>query len=196
MSERGELTAERLRELLHYDPETGVFIRRVAVGRHGRCRAGTVAGRGVGEYRGIGIERKTYTAHRLAWLWVTGKWPECQIDHINCDPADNRWCNLREATQSQNQANRRVRQANNTSGFNGVRRYKGSKGWHARIRIEGEEKYLGCFNYIGLAMFVYNFTAWHLNGEFARLDPEFLTVVRQRHAWRNLASHLAAPQHE
>ena len=98
-----QLTVERLRELLSYDPATGKFLWRV--GR--QCmRAGAVAGATeVQGYRVIKIDGKIYKAHRLAWLYVTGEWPPEEIDHKNTDPQDNVWSNLRLATHSQNQAN-------------------------------------------------------------------------------------------
>ena len=87
------LTAERLRELLNYDPLTGVFSWRVN-GR-GRSGVGTVAGGS--NHKRIAIDKKEYFVHRLAWLYVHGCWPTEDIDHINGDPSDNRIANLREA---------------------------------------------------------------------------------------------------
>jgi hypothetical protein len=94
------LTAERLREILGYDPETGLFTRLV---RTGRIRAGEVAGTAHSRgYRSIVIDGRVYLSHRLAWLYVHGEWPPEQIDHINRNRADNRLVNLRAAKQSQN----------------------------------------------------------------------------------------------
>jgi hypothetical protein len=86
-----ELTAERLRELLNYDPDTGVFTWRVRpVHSH---RVGDIAGsvRTTRGYRLIGVAGRVYKAHRLAWLYMMGEWPKDQIDHINRDPSDNRF---------------------------------------------------------------------------------------------------------
>src|SRR4029450_2313606 len=113
-----ELTAERLRELLDYDPETGDFTWKV----NRRCvRSGSVAGNVncVDGYCYIGVDARRYHAHRLAWLYIKGAWPNDQIDHINGNKADNRFANLRQATHSQNQANG-GRYSNNASGYNGV----------------------------------------------------------------------------
>jgi hypothetical protein len=93
------LTAERLRELLDYDPETGVFTRRITTGRNRRWKAGDkVSGRpsATTGYLGIGIGKRRYAAHRLAWLWMTGEWPKNLMDHRDCDRTNNRWVNLRE----------------------------------------------------------------------------------------------------
>ena len=91
------LTYERLRELLHYDPETGAFTWIKSTYRKGQ--PGTPAGclsKRLG-YILIGIDKRLYYAHRLAFLWMTKQWPEKEVDHINLDKADNRWANLRPA---------------------------------------------------------------------------------------------------
>ncbi|MCK9994454.1 MAG: hypothetical protein Dbin4_02974, partial [Alphaproteobacteria bacterium] len=99
-----ELTQSRLKELLHYDPDTGVFTRRVQTSSN--ARVGDVAGCLHPEgYRHIQIDGKRYAAHRLAWLYMTGEWPTNQLDHLNGVRDDNRWGNLREATHGQNQQN-------------------------------------------------------------------------------------------
>lgn len=112
-----ELTAERLRELLSYDPETGIF-RRVATRR--QVKSGDIAGSDDGKgYWRIRVNGEKHRAHRLAWLYVNGAWPIDQLDHINGDKLDNRICNLREATNSENQQNRSLPKSN-TSGRLGV----------------------------------------------------------------------------
>jgi HNH endonuclease len=137
------ITAGRLRELLHYDPEAGVF--RWLRSGSGRCLGGIAGcryGKGYARIR-IMISGRWYKAHRLAWLWMMGEWPLAEIDHINMDSADNRWCNLRAATHSKNGANKR-KQQNNTSGFPGVSRF-GVK-WRARSKVNGKEVSLGLFD--------------------------------------------------
>lgn len=84
-------------------------------------------------------------AHRLAWLYVTGVWPEHQIDHIDGDGLNNRWDNLREVTNQENQQNRK-RMSRNTSGVIGVSFDKGMQKWSARIKAAGKYQYLGCYD--------------------------------------------------
>ena len=93
-TKQDKLTAERLRERLHYDAGTGVFTRRVG---SGHARTGEMAGsvHSTGYVR-ISIDGGKYTAHCLAWLYVHGVWPPDQIDHINGNRSDNRIANLRE----------------------------------------------------------------------------------------------------
>ena len=137
------MTPERLRELLHYDLETGAFVWLVNTKR--AC-AGSVAGcQNRHGYLRICIDGRSYQAHRLAWLYVYGAWPTDQIDHRNgvCD--DNRLCNLREATAAENMQNRRLNK-DNTSGFMGVSWDKTNKTWLARIRINSKKLDLGRFS--------------------------------------------------
>jgi len=137
-----ELTAERLREVLSYDSETGVFcwLKPLRNGTTGALAGGFRAD----GYLVIGMHGKTYRAHRLAWLFVHGCWPVADIDHINGDRADNRMGNLRAASRAENQQNRTL-DVKNTSGFHGVSRYAGGKKWRARIQVDGVEQHLGTF---------------------------------------------------
>lgn len=129
---------ERLRELLLYDPETGLFTRKTA---KGNAPAGAVAGNVRRGYVRIGIDYRVYPAHFLAWFYVTKEWPPCTVDHINHDGSDNRFANLRPATMQQQSANRRgVRAA---SGFKGVTKVRGR--YQAAIKVGGRSKYLGLF---------------------------------------------------
>ena len=139
-----KLTQCRLKQLLHYSPDDGKFRRLVAtIGKVGDI-AGTLARDG---YIYICVDAKRYLAHRLAFPWVTGKWPEEYVDHVNQDRSDNRWVNLREATNSQNQHNTKLF-SSNTSGVKGVCWHKGAKKWLARIRMNGKRVDLGLFNTI------------------------------------------------
>ncbi len=136
------LTQSRLKELLTYDPDTGIFVWILRAGRGGAgCIAGSVRPTG---YRYIGIDRKNYRAHRLAWLYVYGKFPDNQIDHKNRKRDDNWIGNLRDVTTIENCKNQTMYK-NNTSGIAGVRWHKGQKRWHAQIVVRQKNIYLGSF---------------------------------------------------
>lgn len=153
------ISAEFLRMYLHYAPESGEFT-----WPDGRV-AGWVEPKG---YCRICVLGKNYQAHRLAWLWMTGRWPADQIDHINLDRADNRWCNLREATNTQNQANRGPRPTN-TSGYKGVYWHRRIGKWHASISVDGRLKCLGYRETKEEAAALYAEAAINQHGEFARV---------------------------
>lgn len=117
------LTYKRLRQVLKYNPRTGLFIWRKTLslrGIEGRP-AGAPHG-GIRNYIKIGIDGRRYYAHRLAWFYVTGNWPDKSIDHIDGDPQNNRISNLRLATFSENTANQ-SRRAIAATGMRGVYSY-------------------------------------------------------------------------
>ena len=135
------LTQERARELLDYDPLTGVFLWKP--GRRG-CKAGDVAGsidsRG---HRRIGIDSNHHmAAHRLAWLYVNGEMPRGELDHINGIYDDNRICNLRECDRSGNMQNAGMFKTN-TSGYTGVTWHRKCRKWAAQIWVNNKRMYLG-----------------------------------------------------
>lgn len=135
------LTAQRLREVLDYDPQSGVFTWRISNnGRQGQ-RAGSI---NTGGHRQIEIGGRSYVAHRLAWLHVHGEWPSLQLDHKNGQKDDNRLVNLRPATGSQNCANAK-RRRDNTSGLKGVSWHPRQRKWIARLGVDGRIRHLGCF---------------------------------------------------
>lgn len=139
------LTQERLKSLLRYDPETGVFTYR---DRKGRKMPGTVAGTDEGRgYIAICLDYKRYRAAHLAWLYIYGRLPESQIDHKNGNPSDNRIENLRESTQAQNLQNLRSPKTNSSSKYLGVTCHKRikNKKWQARIQIDEKVRSLGYF---------------------------------------------------
>lgn len=158
------LTADRLRELLDYDPETGVFTWRVS---RSNVHAGTTAGSAhrVMGYRLIRVDGHKYMAHRLAWLYTTGRWPLGEIDHINRDGLDNRIVNLRDASRSQNAGNQK-RRTTNTSGLKGASPLRGK--WQGKICVRGEQIYLGLFDTPEAAHAAYCAAAEKHFGEFAR----------------------------
>lgn len=136
------LTQDQLKELLHYEPATGVFTWRK--NRTKSALAGTKAGTATkGGYVAIKVYGRRYTAHRLAWLYCYGKWPQKGIDHKDGDPANNQLSNLREADQSQNNQNARKARSN-TSGYKGVTRTDYGT-WKASIMLNRRIKYLGSF---------------------------------------------------
>lgn len=141
-----ELTAEHLRSILDYDAAMGEFRWRSRADRdrswnhrHVGKRAGSVLANG---YRYINILNKLHLEHRLAWLWMIGEWPTAQVDHINRDRADNRWVNLREATNQENQNNTKLR-STNKSGVRGVSWDKRKNRWYATITVDGKMMNLG-----------------------------------------------------
>jgi hypothetical protein len=142
-----QLTAERLRELLHYDPETGIFTRKISITLSKQFKAGDVAG-GIDKSLGyivISVENARYRAHRLAWFYVYGVWPVHGVDHINGIRNDNRLSNLREANKSQNGQNVHKCRSSSSSGVLGVTQIKKTGRWQATITIDGKVKYLGRF---------------------------------------------------
>lgn len=138
------LTAERLRELLDYNPETGALTRLTRPAQ--RSRIGDVVGwTGAYGYTIVAVDGRDYLAHRLAWLHVHGRWPTADIDHINGDRADNRLENLREVTRGQNLQNQRRARRDNRTGILGVS-YRADRGsWRAHIGAGGRQHHLGTF---------------------------------------------------
>jgi len=136
------LSQKRLKELLSYDPDTGVFVRRVRVAnRHEGDAAGCVQKNG---YHGISIDNRLYYSHRLAWLYVHGETPKKSIDHIDGNKTNNRLANLRLATYSENSMNSKMR-ADNSSGFKGVSWDASRRGWCAYLDAGGKRIKRGYF---------------------------------------------------
>lgn len=143
------ITQNELKKLLLYVPDTGSFIYKQDGKRN--IKGGTIAGRphSMG-YWNIGLKGKSYLAHRLAWLYMTGTWPE-QIDHINHNRADNRFSNIRAVNNMINHMNRPM-QKNNKSGCTGVHWDNTVEKWKSEIKIDGKKKHLGFFSDIGKAI--------------------------------------------
>lgn len=137
------ITAEYLRDVVVYCAETGVFTWKrafcfkVVVGK----RAGSLSTAG---YRYIAINGRRYLAHRLAWLYMTGEWPEMMIDHIDRNPDNNAWKNLRAANKAENAINSKMNKKNR-SGFKGVSWHSKGQKWQAAVKVYGKSVFLGLF---------------------------------------------------
>lgn len=146
------LTAERLRELVNYDPITGVFTRKIVI-----WKTGTV-GEAIGHRRPDGrfevsVSGTIYLAHRLAWLYMTGVWPNEEIDHIDGNPSNNRFENLRDISRVGNAQNQRRAKRHSISGILGV--HKRHNKWRATIIADGQSIFIGSFQTQELAQQAY-----------------------------------------
>lgn len=160
------LTQEFVRKFLHYNPDTGIWTH--AIARRG-VRAGQIISvKGRDGYLKIRLFRKNFAAHRLAWFYMHGVWPEenMYLDHINRIRDDNRFCNLRLAFGWQNNANSATRK-DNTSGFKGVYWQPRMEKWRAHIMIHGKTTILGYFDNPKDAGAAYEAAARELFKEFA-----------------------------
>lgn len=161
-------TFDEVDAALGYDPETGIFTRK----RLGKFAAKKYLGKPTGYKHSSGcvfvsINKKKLKAHRVAWLLQTGEWPADEIDHINGNPSDNRWANLRAATRSQNNWNTGTPK-HNTSGIKGVGFLARSGKWRANISAYGQARFLGHFDTAEEAAAAYRSAALILHGEFVR----------------------------
>jgi hypothetical protein len=141
---REPLTQARLKELLTYDPETGDFFW-IANPRRRALPEGNKAGT-TNESRGcrqIGINQRFYRSHRLAWLYMTGEWPKHEIDHIDGNPSNNCFSNLRDVPRGVNQQNIRKPLKNNSVGYLGVK--KVNNRFAARLWANKVQHHLGYF---------------------------------------------------
>ena len=137
---KSNLTQSRLKELLHYEPETGYFTWRIA---RNSCspvggRAGTLNRKG---YRVINIDRALHLAHRLAVFYMLGRWPTVDVDHERGDHDDNRWSKLRELSRAENMQNLRAAHRDNKTGMLGIAPVRDR--WGAYICTAGKRSYLG-----------------------------------------------------
>ena len=155
-----ELTQEYLKTVLHYDPDVGIFTWasrsehvfkdsrsfKIWTKRYEGAPAGTSRADGyINIAITVGGQRNNYLAHRLAFLYMTGRLPAAQTDHTNHNRQDNRWVNLRSVTHQENGMNQKI-SSRNTSGFVGVSWMARGNKWRARIKIRGEERHLGTFS--------------------------------------------------
>jgi hypothetical protein len=134
------LTQEKLKQILHYDLETGVWTWIIKTNKQ---RKSKIAGTFYGRYQRISIDKKLYQAHRLAFLYVYGSMPVLEIDHIDGDGFNNKFSNLREVTHSVNLQNRKKADRDNKTGFLGVSYNNGMKAFSAVIYSKGKRIHLG-----------------------------------------------------
>lgn len=164
---RKEPTVQRLHELLTYDSFTGELRWKIDRGGCKGAKAGDLAGtvRKDG-YVVISIDSSPCLGQRIAWAMMTGQWPVLIVDHIDLNPSNNRWSNLRLATGVQSIANRKT-PSTNTSGVRGVRERNGR--FLAQIRINGKAKFLGSYSTMTEAKDAYDTAYKAAHKEFARL---------------------------
>lgn len=159
------ITPEKLAEIFNYDPTTGELRWKMRISQ--KSAIGKIAGSKHRDGRVIvTINYRHYKVHRIAWAIMTGKWPEKEIDHINHNPSDNRWENLREATRSQNMKNLSISKTNK-SGYKGVSWHSVGKKWQAHIKANGINHYLGLFETAEEASKAYQNASQKLHGEFS-----------------------------
>jgi hypothetical protein len=158
------ISQETLREWLHYDPDTGDFTWLVSPASN--IKPGTPAGNFGNVYLRITISGKTYYAHKLAWLYMTGEWPPNEVDHINQMKSDNRIINLRLATKSE-QAQNRPASGHSQLGVKGVFLSENGDRYRARIMCAGVRYYLGIFDTLEEAARVRRDAELKLFGKFA-----------------------------
>lgn len=159
------LGVKQLFDYLNYDPQTGVFTWKVNAARGEKIGdiAGNVNHRG---YRSIWINGLQFFAHRIAWAMSYGEWPELDVDHINQNKSDNRICNLRHASRSENMFNR-GKNKNNTSGIKGVVFCKQTGKWRAQMMMNRKSVNIGRFATKEQAAEAYLQKAREHRGEFA-----------------------------
>ena len=168
--DREDFTVCEVKKRLDYNPDSGAFTWKVKTKRHaGVSWPGDVAGTIKSEtgYMFLGLWGFQYRAHRLAFLMMTGEWPRDEVDHINGNRADNRWCNLRSATRPQNGRNTAIG-TSNKSGCKGVSFRKDTSKWHARIVVDGKTILLGNFSLIEDAISARKTAEMKYHGIFAR----------------------------
>lgn len=163
------LTQFDIKQKLNYDQDTGIFTW-INV-KNPNAKNGDIAGSvNRNGYLYIGLYGKKYRAHRLAWLYVTGEWPEKQIDHKNGIKTDNRFINLREASNLKNTRNR-VINTNNSSGYRGVSWSSHAEKWVVHVMSKGKRKNLGYFDTAEKASKAFENYAKRNHGEFYK-QPE------------------------
>jgi len=169
------LTVERLRQIMDYDRETGVFTWRArpVTSKYEKIWNTRYAGTAAGTVDAIGrivisVDGRLYKAHRLAWLYVTGAWPDRTVDHKDINPANNRWDNLRLATKAQQNMNQHLRK-DNVSGVRGVS-YDSARDKHlVQIYAGGKLVFVKKFDSFDEAVEAANAARAEAHGEFAHV---------------------------
>jgi len=163
------LTIDALKSVLTYDQDTGIFY---WLARSNWRASSRFAGKPAGSadrkgYLRICLFGKSYLAHHLAWFYMTGEWPKDQIDHEDLNKANNKWTNLREATNAQNKMNSPVRR-DSRSGLKGIKWHTQALKWWARISVKGKRISLGLYDCPAAAHLAYVVEADKSFGKFAR----------------------------
>lgn len=178
------ITQEELKSKVDYDPDTGIFLWKNNQQKKAswNTRFGRKAAGGIGwdGYIRISFGVHAIAAHRLAFLYMNGVMPSHEVDHINGKRNDNRWCNLRAATRSQNLANWSILHYKNKTGFHGVQlrdKEKRTKPYFVTIGVRGKYIYGGYFSTPEAAAAAYDVLAKKYFGEYATLNfPERVVV--------------------
>jgi hypothetical protein len=166
MKYRNEVTQQRLKELVTYNPQSGQLFWRL--NRRGQKPAGTEAGTLAQDgYIKIRIDGLSYQAHRLIWLYAYGEWPKEEIDHIDLVKSNNALLNLREASHTQNMQNVASRKK---EGKKGAHFDKRRNHWYSSIRIQGKQKRIGTFPTERLAHKAYMAASKKYHGDFSRVS--------------------------
>ena len=162
---------ELVRKHFAYDTETGELRWRIG---SRRVKVGDVAGHAVSAEDGrikVGFLYKTVWAHQLIWAYQTGEWPTHFIDHINRNPSDNRWCNLRAATHVENRANQT--KTNNKYGYRGLYWIKHTSKWGARVTVNNKTHHIGCYETKEKAHEAFKDAHRRLHGKFSPYHQNF-----------------------
>jgi hypothetical protein len=166
MSKQLSISPERVKQVLDYDPDTGVFVRKIKTGPTARIGVPTGCYDSKGRLQ-IKIDGIAMFGHRLAWMHFYGEVPSSEIDHIDGNNKNNSIANLRLCSRTENCANTKIK-STNTSGYKGVSLHSATGKWRADIMHKGQKHFLGLFECKEAAAMAYAETALRLNGEFAK----------------------------